>query len=467
MSATNTATPFQRECYIMAKPAGALCQLRCAYCYYLEKQGLYNSKLLSHKANQPLDGSRLSSENSMQPINGLLQPSNASPQSANNSLQSSNDCPQSSEHSQTQACVLSQQSLMMSDALLERYTQQYIEMQTTGHVLFVWHGGEPTLRPLSFYQRAMELQRKYAGGRHIENALQTNGLRLTPEWCRFLRDNKWLVGISIDGPQSIHDAYRRDAQGRPTWQRVMEAIRMMQHYGVEWNAMAVVNNLNVKRPEDFYRFFKKIGCHYIQFTPIVERKASPDSGLLSPDEVGGRMTEMSVTPTEWGEFCCRVFDEWIKKDVGSTFVQLFDATLANWVGVTPGLCTMAKECGHAGVMEANGDLYSCDHFVFPAYRLGNIREHTLIEMMYGAKQSQFSARKYKGLSQKCRQCQWQRVCHGECPKNRILQDPQDLRPLNYLCEGYRMFFDHVAPKMNIMANLYRQGLPPADVMNFV
>lgn len=425
MSATTTATPFQRECYIMAKPAGALCQLRCAYCYYLEKQGLY-------KDHKPV---------------------------------------------------------MMSDAMLEEYTKQYIEMQTTGHALFIWHGGEPTLRPLDFYRRALELQRKYAGGRHIENALQTNGLRLTPEWCRFLRDNKWLVGISIDGPQAMHDAYRRDAQGRGTWSRVMEAIRMMQHYGVEWNAMAVVNNLNVKQPEAFYRFFKKIGCRYIQFTPIVERKTSPGIGtafsntdtdnispdadnvsphsrLLSPDEAGGKMTQMSVTATEWGEFCSRVFDEWIKKDVGQTFVQLFDATLANWVGVTPGLCTMAKECGHAGVMEANGDLYSCDHFVFPAYRLGNIREHTLIEMMYGEKQSQFSTRKNRGLSQRCKDCRWLRMCHGECPKNRILQDPLDGKPLNYLCHGYQMFFNHVAPKMNIMANLYRLGLPPADVMKF-
>lgn len=399
MPESTTATPFQRECYIMAKAAGALCPLRCSYCYYLEKQGLY--------AHGPKP--------------------------------------------------------MMSDALLEEYTRQYIEMQTTGHVLFIWHGGEPTLRPLSFYQRAMELQKKYANGRHIENSLQTNGLRLTPEWCRFLHDNQWLVGISIDGPQSVHDAYRRDAKGRGTWNRVMEAIRMMQHYRVEWNAMAVVNDLNVKRPVEFYRFFKKIGCRYIQFTPIVER-TDASHHLLSADQAGGRMTPMSVSATEWGEFCCRVFDEWIKADVGEVFVQLFDATLANWVGVTPGLCTMAKECGHAGVMEANGDLYSCDHFVFPAFRLGNIHDQTLIEMMYGQKQAAFSTRKNRELSQQCRNCRWLRMCHGECPKNRILQDPVDHKPLNYLCEGYKMFFRHVAPKMDIMANLYRQGLPPAEVM---
>ena len=388
-----TISPFARPLYVMLKPIGAACNLACNYCYYLEKSNLYK--------HQP--------------------------------------------------------KRQMSEELLERFVKDYIEAQTMNEVVFTWHGGEPTLRPLSFYQKAVELQKKYAGGRVIHNSLQTNGTLLTDEWCRFLKANNWLVGISIDGPEELHDRYRRDSQGKPSWQKVMEGIRLLQHYGVEWNAMAVVNRYNADHPQAFYRFFKSIGCQYIQFTPIVERNMQHADGrhLASINDADDApVTDFSVTPEQWGNFLCGLFDEWVKQDIGRVFVQIFDSMLANWVGVAPGSCIYAKECGHAGVMEYNGDVYSCDHFVFPQYKLGNINEHTLIEMLYGEKQRRFSQLKYNKLPRQCKECRWAFACHGECPKNRFVNDRYGNPGLNYLCEGYRRFLEHIAPTMNEMKKAF-------------
>ena len=388
-----TISPFARPLYVMLKPVGAACNLACNYCYYLEKSNLYK--------HQP--------------------------------------------------------KRQMSEELLERFVKDYIEAQTMNEVVFTWHGGEPTLRPLSFYQKAVELQKKYAGGRVIHNSLQTNGTLLTDEWCRFLKANNWLVGISIDGPEAFHDRYRRDSQGRPSWQKVMEGIQLLQHYGVEWNAMAVVNRYNADHPQAFYRFFKSIGCQYIQFTPIVERNVQHADGrhLASiNDATDAPVTDFSVTPEQWGSFLCGLFDEWVKQDIGRVFVQIFDSMLANWVGVAPGSCIYAKECGHAGVMEYNGDVYSCDHFVFPQYKLGNINEHTLIEMLYGEKQRRFSQLKYNKLPRQCKECRWAFACHGECPKNRFVNDRYGNPGLNYLCAGYRRFFEHIAPTMDEMKKAF-------------
>lgn len=388
-----TISPFARPLYVMLKPVGAACNLACNYCYYLEKSNLYK--------HQP--------------------------------------------------------KRQMSEELLERFVKDYIEAQTMNEVVFTWHGGEPTLRPLSFYQKAVELQKKYAGGRIIHNSLQTNGTLLTDEWCRFLKENNWLVGISIDGPEELHDRYRRDSQGKPSWKRVMEGIRLLQHYGVEWNAMAVVNRYNADHPQAFYRFFKSIGCQYIQFTPIVERNVQHADGrhLASiNDATDAPVTDFSVTPEQWGSFLCGLFDEWVKQDIGRVFVQIFDSMLANWVGVAPGSCIYAKECGHAGVMEYNGDVYSCDHFVFPQYKLGNINEHTLIEMLYGEKQRRFSQLKYNKLPRQCKECRWAFACHGECPKNRFVNDRYGNPGLNYLCAGYRRFFEHIAPTMDEMKKAF-------------
>lgn len=388
-----TISPFARPLYVMLKPVGAACNLVCNYCYYLEKSNLYKY----------------------------------------------------------------QPKRQMSEELLERFVKDYIEAQTMNEVVFTWHGGEPTLRPLSFYQKAVELQKKYAGGRIIHNSLQTNGTLLTDEWCRFLKANNWLVGISIDGPEELHDRYRRDSQGKPSWKRVMEGIRLLQHYGVEWNAMAVVNRYNADHPQAFYRFFKSIGCQYIQFTPIVERNVQHADGrhLASINDADDApVTDFSVTPEQWGNFLCGLFDEWAKQDIGRVFVQIFDSMLANWVGVAPGSCIYAKECGHAGVMEYNGDVYSCDHFVFPQYKLGNINEHTLIEMLYGEKQRRFSQLKYNKLPRQCKECRWAFACHGECPKNRFVNDRYGNPGLNYLCAGYRRFFEHIAPTMDEMKKAF-------------
>lgn len=392
-------SPFSAPLYIMAKPAGPACNLACKYCYYLEKKDLFEPK----------------------------------------------------------------QRPVMTDATLERYIRTYIEAHTTKQVEFVWHGGEATLRPLSFFRRAMELQKLYAAGHDICNALQTNGTLLTPEWCRFLHDNNWLVGISIDGPQEFHDEYRRNPMGKPTFLSVMKGIRLLQQYNVEWNAMAVVNDYNADHPLEFYRFFKEIGCRYLQFTPIVER-VKPDGHLATPLDSCGTLTEMSVTPEQWGNFLCALFDEWIKEDVGQVFVQIFDSTLANWAGVSPGLCTLDTNCGHAAVMEHNGDVYSCDHFVFPRYRLGNIHSDTVISMMGSERQLKFGAAKSATLPRQCRECRWQFACHGECPKNRFATTADGEPGLNYLCEGYRKFFAHVAPYMDFMKKELEAKRAPANVM---
>lgn len=401
----STINPFARPLYVMLKPAGSLCNLRCKYCYYLEKNALYTE----------------------------------------------------------------QKNHVISDEMLDKFIREYIEAQTSPDVLFCWHGGETLMRPISFYRRAIELQRKYARGRRIDNTIQTNATMLTDEWCEFFRENNFLVGVSIDGPQEFHDEYRRTATGKPTFHKVMQGIRLLNKHNVDWNALAVVNDFNADYPLEFYNFFKEIGCHYIQFTPIVERRIERNDGLsLAPGmEEGGELVDFSVTPEQWGRFLCTIFDEWVRHDVGTYFIQIFDATLANWAGVQPGLCSLAKECGHAGVMEFNGDVYSCDHFVYPEHLLGNINEKTITEMMYGEKQREFAKLKHELLPQQCRECPVEFACHGECPKNRFTRDKYGNPGLNYLCKGYRQFFEHVKPYMDFMKGELDAKRPPSNVMNFV
>ncbi len=407
MSAPFVATPFARPMYVMLKPAGALCNLACEYCYYLEKSLLYHD---THK--------------------------------------------------------------VMSDELLERFTKDYIQTSTTPEVLFTWHGGETLMRPLSFYKKALELQRKYAGGKLISNALQTNGTLLTDEWCRFLHDNNFLVGISIDGPEEFHDEFRRTRSGRPSFKQVMRGINLLKKHNVEYNAMAVVNEFNADYPLDFYNFFKEIECHYIQFAPIVERKLNtPKEGMSlaaqSDTLQESQLTDYSVSAKQWGNFLVTLFNEWVRSDVGTYFIQLFDSTLANWVGAQPSVCTLAKYCGHAGVMEYNGDVYACDHFVFPQYKLGNLHQQTLTQMMYSKQQQNFGQAKYTSLPRQCKECNFLFACWGECPKNRFIPDKYGNPGLNYLCSGYYQFWQHVAPYMDYMKELLQQQRPPADIMEYL
>lgn len=401
-----TFAPFARPLYVMLKPIGSVCNLACEYCYYLEKSNLYK------------------------------------------------DNP---KH-------------VMSEVLLERFIEEYINSQTMSEILFTWHGGETLMRPLSFYKKSMELQKKYARGRNISNTIQTNGTLLTDDWCKFFKDNNWLVGVSIDGPQEFHDEYRRNKQGRPSFVNVMKGIQLLNKHQVEWNALAVVNDFNADYPLDFYHFFKEIGCRYIQFTPIVERIYNHTDGrYLAAVEEGEdlEMAEFSVTPEQWGNFLCTIFDEWVRNDVGQYYIQLFDATLANWAGEQPGICSMARTCGHAGVMEFNGDVYSCDHFVFPQYKLGNIHSKSLVEMLYSKEQQKFGQDKYDSLPTQCKECKYLFVCNGECPKNRFSKTPTGEPGLNYLCKGYYQFFDHVAVYMDFMKNEYDHQRPPANVMDAI
>jgi uncharacterized protein len=402
----STYAPFAKPLYVMLKPAGALCNLSCDYCYYLEKTNLYK------------DVSKY----------------------------------------------------VMSDELLEKFTEEYINSQTMPQVLFTWHGGETLMRPLSFYRKAVQLQKQYAHGRTIDNCIQTNGTMLTDEWCEFLKENNWLVGISIDGPQEFHDEYRKNKQGMPSFVKVMHGIDLLKKHGVEWNAMAVVNDFNADYPLDFYHFFKEIDCHYIQFTPIVERILKHTDGrhLASMAETGeGEIADFSVTAEQWGHFLCTIFDEWVKEDVGNYYIQLFDSTLANWVGEQPGVCTMGKTCGHAAVMEFNGDVYSCDHFVFPEYKLGNIHTKTLVEMLYGERQQKFGAIKQNALPMQCKMCEFLFACNGECPKNRFCRTKEGEEGLNYLCKGYHTFFKHVAPYMDFMKEELMNQRPPANIMDAI
>ena len=402
----NIANPFAKPLYVMLKPAGAHCNLACKYCYYLEKNKLY---------------------------------------------------PTAQRH-------------LMSDEMLEQFTREYIEAQTMNQVLFTWHGGEPLLRSIDFYRKALSLQQKYAGGRRIDNVIQTNGTLLTDEWCEFFAQNHWLVGISIDGPQPDHDHYRLTAAGKPSWQKVMQGIKLLKKHGVEWNAMAVVNAYNVNHPLEFYRFFKENGCQFLQFTPVVERLTRHEDGrtlasLADKNEIS--LSEASVAPEQWGYFLCAIFDEWVRKDVGKIFVEIFDCTLANWMGISPGICAYSKECGHAGVMEHNGDVYSCDHFVFPEYKLGNIRDHSLIDMLYGEQQQEFSRLKHSSLPRQCKECDMEFACHGECPKNRFMKDKYGDSGLNYLCPGYYHYYQHVAPYMDYMKQELMSQRPPSNIMKVV
>lgn len=385
-----TFAPFAKPLYVMLKPIGAICNLRCNYCYYLEKKELYGDE----------------------------------------------------------------KKFVMSDQLLEKFIEEYINSQTTNEILFTWHGGEALMRNIDFYRKAVKLQQKYGRGRTIQNTLQTNGTLLTDDWCRFFKENNFLIGISVDGPQHCHDKYRRTRDKRPSFYNVMKGVELLKKHGVEFNILAVVNDYNVDYPLDFYNFFKSIGIQFIQFSPIVE-------------QIDGEMAPWNVPADKWGSFLIAIFDEWVKQDVGKVYVQMFDAALANWVGAEPGVCIFAKKCGHAGVMEFNGDVYSCDHFVYPQYKLGNIHSSTLIEMMYSQKQTKFGNDKYDKLPSQCKSCKYQFACTGECPKNRIIKTIDGEEGLNYLCEGYYKFFDHIAPYMDFMKNELINERPPANVMEAV
>jgi len=389
----------------MAKPAGARCNLDCTYCYYLEKERLY-----------PADPQRW----------------------------------------------------LMDDRTLETFISQYIYTGTQPVVEFIWHGGEPLLRNRDFFGKVIALQQKHGAGRQIRNTLQTNGTLLNDEWCRFFHDHRFLIGISIDGPAHCHDRYRKYPSGKPSFNETLRGIDLLHRHRVEFNTLSVVNDHNVHHPLEVYRFLKSIGSRYMQFTPIVER-LSPDAGRdelqLLPGNWPGKVpvTESTVDPVAYGRFLIAIFDEWVKLDVGEIFVITFDGMLANTVQVPPPLCIYAKTCGNAGAVEFNGDLYSCDHFVFPAYKLGNIREKNLRTLMESPFQKQFGLDKRDSLPTFCRTCEFLDLCNGECPKNRISLTPDREPGLNWLCPGLKLFYRHTRPYFDFMANELRHNRPPSNV----
>ncbi|MCS7048178.1 MAG: anaerobic sulfatase maturase [Verrucomicrobiae bacterium] len=394
----------------MIKPVGPICNLDCRYCFYLEKEKLFS----------PTENFR------------------------------------------------------MPDAVLERFIQHYIESQPVPVITFAWQGGEPTLLGVDFFRKAVALQQRYANGKRIENALQTNGVLLDDEWGAFLAENQFLVGLSVDGPRELHDRYRVDKKQQPTFDRVMRGLEVLKKHHVEFNTLTVVHRHNARHPLEVYRFLKDIGSRYLQFIPLVERLPDAEARALgldlagppSPDAVtaSSEVTRWSVLPEDYGEFLVHIFDEWVRQDVGQVFVQLFDVALANWMGEPPGLCVFMERCGAAVAMEHNGDVYSCDHYVYPHYRLGNVLNASLGEMVQSAFQQKFGRDKSDTLPAYCRRCDVRFACHGECPKHRFLRTPDGEPGLNYLCAAYKRFFHHIDPFMRRMTQLIQSGLPAAHIM---
>lgn len=380
----------------MVKPVGSLCNMRCKYCYYLDKAALYDY-------HQPL----------------------------------------------------------MSDELLERYIRANIEGNNSPVIAFAWHGGEPLLAGKEFFRKAVALEQKYAEGRTVENSIQTNGLLLDDEWCAIFRDNNFLVGVSIDGPEHIHDAHRVDAGGQPTFARVIKGIERLYRNRVEYNTLTTVNIHSEGRGAEVYNFLRGISV-FMQFLPVAELLC--DGRIQSPEAQKADIAPWSVSAKGFGEFMCDVFDIWVKKDVGRRYVQLFDATLALMVGVQPSVCSLCETCGSGLTVEHNGDVYCCDHFVYPEYKIGNIHTDRLADLAYCDRQFEFGVAKRALLPRECRHCKYYNLCHGECPKHRFIDDNRGEYGKNYLCEGYKHFYDHTAQAMERMKELILAGKPAADIM---
>ncbi len=357
----------------------------------------------------------------------------------------------------------------MNEQVLEKFIDEYIASQNVPAVQFVWHGGEPTMLGLDYYRKILDLQSKYNRGRNIENVLQTNGTLLDDDWCRFFRDNHFLIGISIDGPEHIHDRYRKNKAGQPSFAKVMQGLELLVKHKVEFNTLSVVNDYNAQFPLETYRFLKSTGSRYMQFTPIVERIATHVPGnvlhlLAGSDHKESLLAPWSVKALDYGHFLCEIFDDWVLHDVGTYFVPTFDSILANWVGSMTSICVHAETCGHAGAIEHNGDVFACDHYVFPEYKLGNIHTDSLVSMMYSPRQIEFGQAKRNNLPGQCRECEYLFACNGECPKNRIIKTSTGEAGLNYLCGGLKLFYAHVAPYMDFMAEELTNERPPANVM---
>ena len=385
---------------IMIKPVGSLCNLKCHYCYYLDKAEIYGGK-------EP----------------------------------------------------------RMSEQMLEHFIKEYIAANDVRDVFFNWHGGEPLLAGLDFYRKAMAFQKKYADGKHIHNTLQTNATLITREWAEFFRANNFLIGVSLDGPQNVHDRYRGGKGGASVFDRVIKGIMELYRAGVQYNVMATVNRQSEGRGLEIYQFLKSAGTRFIQFMPVLEH--TKDGLIVDPQVQGARIAPWSVSPEGYGRFLCDIFDYWVRNDVGKVFVNQFDAVLACWCGAQPGICALAQTCGGNSIIEHNGDLYPCDHFVYEGYKIGNVLETDLRTLMNSIKQVRFGLDKRNALPDDCIKCKWFFTCHGECPKHRFNTTDKGETGLNALCEGYKLFFAHVAPYMDKMKSLLQSGRPASEIMKIL
>ncbi len=383
---------------MMFKPVGSLCNLNCAYCYYLDKSDNYDKKSV-----MPLD-------------------------------------------------------------ILEKCIKEYFEINDTEEVIFDWHGGEPLMLGVEYFENVVRLQNRYKGNKKILNTIQTNGTLLNPDFTSFFRDNNFLVGVSIDGPQHIHDKYRLDKSGSPTFNKVLRGIELLHRYGVEFNTMTTINKAGEGKGLEVYDFLKRIGSHYMQFMPVVEYVNVKTNKITSPDDEDSKLTHWSVNPIEYGKFMCEIFDHWVKNDVGRYFVNLFDSTLANYCGMNPGTCVYSETCGANAVVEHNGDVYPCDHFVYPKYKLGNVTEMSLYDMVSANPMVEFGIDKRNTLPTQCLQCKYYFACHGECPKHRFEKTACGKNGLNSLCHGLHSFFSHTEPYMVEMRKLYFSGKSPSEIM---
>lgn len=393
-----TTRPLPPAFHMLTKPTGAVCNLDCEYCFFLAKERLY-------------PGSRF----------------------------------------------------RMADDLLELYIKQLIEGQQVNEVAIAWQGGEPTMMGLDFFKRSIELQEKYRKpGMTIANSMQTNGTLIDDEWAAFLKENNFLIGISIDGPPHLHDRYRVDKGGQPSSGRVLRGLEALKRHKVDFNILCTVHAANGDHPVEVYKYFRdELGAEFMQFIPIVER--DNDTGY----QEGSTVTNRSVGAEQYGRFLSSVFDEWVRRDVGKVYVQIFDVALGAWTGMQASLCIFGETCGLSLAMEHTGDIYSCDHFVEPDYLLGNIRETDMIELVASDQQYKFGQDKRDTLPEYCRQCDVRFMCNGGCPKNRFITTPDGEDGLNYLCEGYKLFFHHIDTPMRIMADLLRRQRPPADIMTIL
>lgn len=398
----------------MVKPIGPICNLDCKYCFYLEKENLYPSKTNQHS---------------------------------------------------------SKQIFKMPYDILESFIKQKIESQKADSISFTWQGGEPTLLGVNYFKKVVELQKKYADGKRIENGFQTNGVLLDEGWCSFFAENNFLIGLSIDGPKDLHDHYRVYKGGQPSFDKVIKGINFLKKHKVEFNTLTVIHKENSYKPLEVYNFLKEVGSGYMQFIPIVERVSiSPEADLklVSPEYEGSAIvTNWSVEPLQYGKFLCDIFDEWVKNDVGKYFIQIFDVSLESWLGMKQSLCIFNETCGKALAIEHNGDLYSCDHYVYPENKLGNIIDQPLQSLVNSDQQVKFGNDKKDKLPGYCLNCDVRFACNGECPKHRFITTPAGEDGLNYLCAGYKMFFNHIDPYMKFMANEFLHQRPPANVMVWV